>query len=298
MSVTGRTRVAAVVGSPIRHSLSPVVFNAAFAACDLDWAYAAFDVPSGSGSAALDAMRVLGLAGLSVTMPLKEEVAAAVDECSPDAAALGAVNCVVPVEGRPGRLRGESTDGEGFVRSLLAAGLDPAGARCLVVGAGGAARAVVVALARRGAAGVVVANRTEEKAQRAAALAGPAGSVLALDELDALDGELAAAELVVNATSVGMGGSGLPLPVDRLRSGQVVADLVYQPVRTELLRAAAAAGCRTVDGVGMLVHQAALAFELWTGLDAPLAAMLEAAAGHLGDGGATTGPGEKIAPTS
>jgi shikimate dehydrogenase len=295
MSATGRTRVAAVVGSPIRHSLSPVVFNAAFSACGLDWAYAAFEVPPGSGAAALDAMRALGLAGLSVTMPLKEEVAAAVDERSDDAAALGAVNCVVPVEGRPGRLRGESTDGEGFVRSLLAAGVDPVGARCLVLGAGGAARAVVVALARHGAAGVAIANRTEEKAKRAAALAGPVGSVLALD---ALAGELGAADLVVNATSIGMAGSGLPLPVEGLRSGQVVADLVYQPVRTELLDAAAAGGCRTVDGVGMLVHQAALAFELWTGIDAPLGAMLEAAEAHLAGGGATKRPGEKIAPTS
>ena len=294
MGLTGRTRVAAVVGSPIRHSLSPVVFNAAFAATDLDWAYAAFEVEAGSGAAALDAMRVFGLAGLSVTMPLKEEVAAAVDELSDDAAALGAVNCVVPVEGLSGRLRGESTDGEGFVRSLRDAGFDPSGARCAVVGAGGAARAVVVALARHGAARVAVANRTAERAQRAAELAGGVGAVLGPVDLAA---ELGAVDLVVNATSVGMGGSGSPLSADGLRSGQVVADLVYQPVRTPLLESAAAAGCRTVDGVGMLVHQAALAFQHWTGLEAPFAAMSGAAQAHLEAQVSRATPVEKIAPT-
>jgi shikimate dehydrogenase len=293
VTLTGHTRVAAVVGSPIRHSLSPVVFNAAFSALDLDWAYAAFEVPAGGGAAALDAMRLLGLGGLSVTMPLKEEVAAAVDECSADAAALGAVNCVVPVPGRAGRLRGESTDGEGFVRSLRDAGFDPTGARCVVVGAGGAARAVAVALARHGAHRVAVANRTAVKARRAADLAGAVGAVLALDELAS---EVPAADLVVNATSVGMGGSGNPLAGTGLGPGQVVADLVYQPVRTPLLEEAAAAGCRTIEGVGMLVHQAALALEHWTGRAAPLPAMLAAAEAHLAAAGPAT-PVEKIAPT-
>lgn len=294
MTITGRTRVAAVVGSPIAHSLSPVVFNAAFAACDLDWVYAAFEVPAGGGADALDAMRLLGFGGLSVTMPLKEEVAAAVDECSAAAAALGAVNCVVPVEGRSGRLRGESTDGEGFVRSLLDAGFDPAGARCLVLGAGGAARAVAVALAGHGAARVAVANRTAGKARRAAELAGAVGAAVGLGEVA---DEAVRADLVVNATSVGMGGAGNPLDMGVLGPDHVVADLVYQPVRTPLLEAAAAAGCRTVDGVGMLVHQAALAFELWTALDAPLAAMVAAAESQLEAQVSPSTPVEKITPT-
>lgn len=289
--LTGRTRLAAVIGSPIGHSLSPVVFNAAFAERGLDWAYAAFEVGAGGGAAALDAMRVLGLAGLSVTMPLKEEVAAAVDERSPDAEALGAVNCVVPLDGRSGRLRGESTDGEGFVGSLLEVGTDPAGARCLVLGAGGAARAVVLALARHGAAEVAVANRTPARAERAVALAGPVGALVAPGDVGAA---VAAADLVVNATSVGMGGEGLPVPAEALRAGQVVADLVYQPVQTPLLAAAAAAGCRAVDGVGMLVHQAALAYRHWTGEEPPLAAMAAAARAHLGGPGASSGGDEKI----
>ena len=239
-------------------------------------------------------MRLLGLGGLSVTMPLKEEVASAVDECSTAAAALGAVNCVVPVEGRPGRLRGESTDGEGFVRSLLDAGFDPAGARCLVLGAGGAARAVAVARSGHGAARVAVANRTAERARRAAELAGSVGAVVGPGEVG---DEVAGADLVVNATSVGMGGDGTPLATDALGPAHVVADLVYQPVRTPLLEAAAAAGCRTVDGVGMLVHQAALAFELWTGMSAPLPAMAAAAESHLDAQVSPVQPVEKIAPT-
>ncbi|MGH9135944.1 MAG: shikimate dehydrogenase family protein, partial [Acidimicrobiales bacterium] len=128
MPLTGRTRVAGVIGSPIRHSLSPAIFNAAFAASGLDWMYAAFDVPAGDAGGALAGMRALGLGGLSVTMPHKDAVAALVDELSDDAAALGAVNCVVPVPG--GRLRGESTDGPGFVDSLRDAGVDPARQRC------------------------------------------------------------------------------------------------------------------------------------------------------------------------
>lgn len=289
--LTGHTRLAAVVGSPIRHSLSPAIFNAAFEAAGLDWAYAAFEVTGGHGSAAVDAMRALGLAGLSVTMPLKGEVAAAVDECSPDADALGAVNCVVPVQGR---LRGESTDGEGFVRSLLDAGVDPNGARCLLLGAGGAARAVAQALARHGAGEVVVANRTQKRAEQAAALAGPVGSTTTLDDLER---RLAAAEVVVNATSVGMGGGGSPLGALTPVSGQVVADLVYQPITTPLLASAAAAGCRTVDGVGMLVHQAALAYELWTASSAPLEAMKAAGAAALAREAPVGGPGENLAPT-
>jgi shikimate dehydrogenase len=268
--ISARTRVAGVIGSPVRHSRSPAIHNAAFAAAGLDWTFAAFEVAPGDAGRALDGMRALGLGGLSVTMPHKDAVAAAVDELSDDAAALGAVNCVVPIG--DGRLRGESTDGPGFVRSLADAGFDPAGRRCCVLGAGGAARAVVLALARAGASAVVVVNRTVAKAEAAAALAGAVGAVAPAPD--------PGAELVVNATSVGMGDDGaLPLDPDRLQAGQWVADLVYVPIDTPLLAAARAAGCRTVDGLGMLVHQAAIAFEAWTGEPAPVEAMRLAAAG-------------------
>lgn len=272
--ISGTTRVAGVIGSPVRHSLSPSIHNAAFAACGIDWRYLAFEVAPGEGAAAIRAMRTLGLGGLSVTMPHKADVAAAVDRCTPEAAALTAVNCVVP-EGA--ELVGHNTDGGGFLASLAEEGVTVAGRRVVVLGGGGAARAVVAALAGAGAADVAVVNRTPERARVAAALAGPAGRV-------APPGAAAGAELVVNATSVGMGaGQGVPIDPDLLRPGQVVVDLVYEPERTPLLVAAAERGAHPVGGIGMLVHQAALAFRLWTGLDAPLAAMAEAARSALAE---------------
>jgi shikimate dehydrogenase len=264
--IGGSTRLAAVIGSPVRHSLSPVIHNAAFEAAGLDWRFVALEVAPGDCARALDGMRALGLGGLSVTTPHKDDVAALVDERSDDAAALAAVNCVVPVGG--GRLRGENTDGPGFVAALREAGADPAGRRCCVLGAGGAARSVVLALARAEAGEVVVVNRTPAKADAAAALAGPLGRVgRAADEVREAD-------LIVNATSVGMGdGGGIPLDPSLLRDGQIVAELVVHPVRTPLIEAATQAGCTVIDGVGMLVHQAAVAWELWTGAPPPLAAM-------------------------
>ena len=253
----------------MRHSLSPAIHNAAFAAAGLDWAFVAFDVRPGDLPGVLAAMGPLGLRGLSVTMPLKEVTAAAVDRLTPAAAELGAVNTVVV---GPHGLTGDNTDGVGFVDALRP--WDPAGCRCAVLGAGGAARAVVRALGAAGAADVVVVNRTAERAARAAALAGAAGRVGSA-------GDLEAAELIVNATPVGMeatpGAGGLPLDEAVLHAGQRVVDLVYHPLRTPLLDAAARRGALTIDGVGMLVHQAGYAFRAWTGLTPPLGAM-EAAA--------------------
>lgn len=273
MTITGGTRLAALIGTPVGHSLSPALLNAAAASAGVDLAFVAFDVSPSAVGAALDGVRAFGLAGLSVTMPHKEAVAALVDERSDDAALLGAVNCVVPV-GR-GLLRGENTDGGGFVDSLRADDVEPSGLRCAVLGAGGAARAVVLALARAGAAEVVVVNRTPERAEAAAALAGPVGRV----------GEERAvreADLVVNATPLGMGDDpAMPVDPSLLHAGQIVADLIYHPRRTPLLEAASAAGTLTVDGLGMLVHQAARAFELWTATVPDRQAMAVAAIAEL-----------------
>jgi shikimate dehydrogenase len=276
--ITGRTRLAGVIGDPVRHSLSPVLHNAAFQAVGLDWVYLAFEVPAGGAVAAVAGMRALGIDGLNVTMPHKADVAAAVDELSPTAQALGAVNTVV----REGSiLRGENTDGEGFVQALrLDEGVDPAGMRCLVVGAGGAARAVILGLAQAGAAEIVVAARRAEPAALAAALAGDIGRVGTVEEADS-------AELVVNATPVGMGEVAeldapmLPVPAGRLGPGQVVADLVYHPLVTPLVAAARQRGAVAVNGLGMLLHQAGIAFRLWTGEDAPLEAMSAAVLAEL-----------------
>lgn len=275
MRVSGATRVAGVIGTPVRHSLSPALHNAAFAATGLDWVFVALEVAAGDVGRALDGVRAFGFGGLSVTMPHKADAAALVDECAEDAAALGAVNCVVPVGGE--RLRGENTDGGGFVDSLAELAIDPRGMRCAVLGAGGAARAVTVALARAGAAEVRVANRTPAGAVAAARLVGAVGR--AVDDVAVAVGGV---DLVVNATPVGMGADGAsPVPEGRLRPGQVVADLVYEPVETPLLVMARLAGAVPVDGLGMLVHQAARAFRLWTGVEAPVAAMRAAAEAEL-----------------
>lgn len=260
-----------MIGSPVLHSLSPVVHNAAFAAAGLDWAYVAFDVPAGSGAAAIAAVRTLGIDGLSVTMPHKDDAATAVDDLSETAGRLGAVNTVV----RMGeRLVGENTDGAGFLDALRDdEGFDAAGRRCVVLGAGGAARAVIDALAQAGAGEVIVVNRTPAAAQRAVRLSAAARVGAAA--------EAAGADLVVNATPLGMEGTRLPLDPAFLGPGQLVVDLVYDPPVTPLVRAARERGAVAVNGLGMLIHQAAIAFTLWTGEAAPLAAMSAAALAAL-----------------
>jgi shikimate dehydrogenase len=267
--ITGATRLAAVIGSPIRHSLSPTILNAAFAATGADWAFVALEVADGQGAAAVDAARTLGFGGLSVTMPHKAAACAAVDATTAVAAELGAVNCVY----RHGDdFVGDNTDGDGFLDGLRRdPGLDVSGLRCAVVGAGGAGRAVVRALRTAGAADVAVLNRTPDRAVRAAALAGPAGRVGDM-------ADVAAADLVVNATSLGMApGDPLPVDPDSLHAGQIVADLVYHPAVTPLLGEARARGATAVGGLGMLVHQAAHAYRRWTGGDPPIDAMTTAA---------------------
>ncbi len=274
--ISATTRVAAVIGSPVRHSLSPALHNAGFSATGVDWVYTAFEVAPGDAGAALDAMRVLGLGGLSVTMPHKEAVAALVDELDPAASALRSVNTVVPVG--DGRLKGYSTDGAGFVASLAAEGVEIRGRRICVLGGGAAARAIVDALAREGASTITVVNRSAERARAAAALAGAVGSVGDAHDVTACD-------IVVNATSIGMGSTELPCDVDLLHSGHVVADIVYHPRRTALVVAAERAGARTVDGLGMLVHQAVLQQELWTGVRPDASVMWAAAERQLASPG-------------
>ncbi len=272
MNITAATRVAGVIGSPVGHSLSPALHNAAFSAAGAPWVYVAFEVAPGEAPRALEAMRVLGLGGLSVTMPHKEQVAAAVDELDPAAAALRSVNTVVARS--DGRLVGHSTDGAGFVASLREAGADPAGRRVVVIGAGAAGRSVVDALARAGAAAIDVVNRDPDRAARAAQLAGAVGSV-------ADPAAIRSADIVVNATSVGMGSDQLPFDPALVHAGQVVADLVYHPLETALLREARLAGAATVDGLGMLVHQAALQQQLWLGAMPDATVMREAALREL-----------------
>lgn len=270
------TEVAAgVIGYPVRHSLSPAICQAAFDELGLDWVYAAFEVAPGDAGRALRHMRNRGMAGLSVTMPHKADVAAEVDELSPAAAALGVVNCVA----RDGELLiGHNTDGAGFCDALLAEGVELAGIGCAVVGAGGAARAVVAELARRKVGEVAVIARRPDRAASAAALAGSVGATAGLADVGKY-------RLVVNATPVGMaeteGAGNLPFDPDLLHAGQHVAELVYNPLQTPLLAECGRRGVPASTGVGMLVHQAAHAVRIWTGAGPPIEAMTAAATSAL-----------------
>ena len=283
-ALSGHTRVVGVIGDPVSHSLSPALHNAAFEALRLDWVYVAFAVPRGRGADAVAAVPALGLAGFNVTMPHKEDVAAACDELTPDAAALRSVNTVVARS--DGRTLGDSTDGPGFLDALAEEGVEVAGQPVLVLGAGGAARAVVLALGRAGAT-VTVAARRPEAAESAAVLA-PGARAVALGAVASPGPSAAGAvdpaafSVVVNATPLGMSG-GDPLPVDpeALHAGQAVVDLVYHPADTPLLTAARARGAHAVNGLGMLLHQAARSFSLWTAEPAPLDAMRAAVTSAL-----------------
>lgn len=276
--VTASTGIVAVLGSPIRHSLSPLIHNAAFAEVGLDLVMVACEVGEGDAAGAVAAMRSLGVRGASVTMPLKAAVVDHLDELTPVAETLGAVNCIAE---RDGRLIGDNTDGEGFIAGLRTDfDLEVGGLPCVVLGAGGAARAVTLALAAAGASSVTVMSRSAGPAAEAAALAGPIGSVAPLRDLDAV----AAARLVVNATPVGMYDDAVPLDPAALGDGQVVAELIYHPARTALMSEARQRGCRSSNGVSMLVHQAAAAFERWTGTPAPVAEMSAVARRSLGGG--------------
>jgi len=275
--LSAATTVVGVIGDPVAHSLSPYLHNTAFAELGLDWVSVGFRVEAGRTAEALVGARALGVRGLSVTMPHKDEAARLVPQCSPLASRLGAVNCLVDAGGA---WRGENTDGAGLVAALRHRdGFTPAGRRCLVVGAGGAARAVIAALADAGATEVIVVNRTPDRAAAALALAGAVGRA-------GIPADVASCDLVINATPVGMGAGtgagGPPWPIDPalLHAGQTVVDLIYHPSETPWMAAARAQGASVANGLGMLVHQAALQLVAWTGLEPPLGAMWAAVHGR------------------
>jgi shikimate dehydrogenase len=277
--ITGATRFAALIGDPVRHSLSPVIHNAAFRELGLDWAFGAFEVPAGRATDAVAALRALNLGGMSVTMPHKEAVIPALDRVSATAARLRSVNTIA-WHGLD--LVGDSTDGIGFIDALRNdEGFDVAGRRAAVLGAGGAARAIVLALADAGADDVAILNRTRDNGEAAAALAPDRARFVQFVKEIGLAKEIEDADLVVNATSIGMAGtvaaSELPIDPSWLRPGQLVVDIVYHPLRTPFLEAAKERGCVPVTGLGMLIHQAAHAFRMWTAEEPPLEVMSAAA---------------------
>jgi shikimate dehydrogenase len=282
---SGATEVAGIIGDPVRHSISPAIHNAAYQALGIDWVYVAFPVRAGDGAAAVDAMRTLGLAGMSVTMPHKADVVDRLDRLEPTAAKLGVVNTITR-RGVDGgfELVGDSTDGIGFLSALRGDdGFDPAGKRCVVLGSGGAGRSVTLALAESGASSVGVVGRRLAVAEAAAELAGVAGAVVEPSP-GPIEAAVREADLVVNSSPVGMSpGDGLPFDLQPswFHPDQLVVDLIYVPGTTPLLAAAREKGALASNGLGMLIHQAASQIEIWTGRVAPLDVMSVAALAAL-----------------
>jgi shikimate dehydrogenase len=268
-----------VIGSPIRHSLSPAIHNAAFAHHGIDARYEAAEVLPEALREWVRNVRGPELLGFSVTIPHKEAIMAFLDEIAGDATLAGAVNSVIATSRG---LAGLNTDTLGFRRSLAdEVGVSLRGKRVVLLGAGGAARAVAVVALQDRAASLIVANRHVERAERmldALTAVGPdtATSVVGLPSQE-LAHHLSAAEVVVNATSVGLASQELPVDPNHITPRSLVMDLIYNPRETALLRAARARGAETLGGLGMLVFQAAAAFEAWTGVEAPIDVIREAA---------------------
>jgi shikimate dehydrogenase len=298
--ISGRTALVGVLGDPVRHSLSPAMHNAALAELGLDWVYLALPVAAAALPGALRALAALDCRGLNVTIPHKQAVARLADGLCPLADRLGAVNTLVPQP--QGGWWGTNTDVEGFsepLREALTAGESWQGRRALVLGCGGSARAVVAGLVELGLASVQLAGRRPEAL--AAFVADCRPWAPALEALpwpqggEGLAAALAQADLVVNTTPVGMAGGTRgegkgeaalcplgPAELEALRPAAVVYDLIYTPRPTRLLQAAAARGCRSLDGLDMLVRQGAAALRLWSGqAEVPVAAMHRAALAQL-----------------
>lgn len=276
--ISGHTKLLALIGSPVGHSGSPAMYNYCFEKLGLDYAYVAFDVKEEGVKQALDAMRLFDMRGMNVTMPDKVEAAKYMDELSPAAEIIGAVNTIVNEDGK---LIGHMTDGEGFVNNLKDHGVFIEGKKLVIAGGGGAATAIQVQCALDGAKEITIFNkkdsffaRTEATAEKIkAAVPTCVVNVYDIDDEAKLKEEIASADIFVNATIVGMkpmDDQSIIKDLSMLRSDLVVADIVYNPEETKLLKDAKAAGCTCVGGKGMLVWQGASAFRLYTGEEMPV----------------------------
>lgn len=285
VNISGKTRLFGILGYPVEHSVSPGVHNAAFRHLELDMVYLPLPVKPDDLGQAVAGMVALGFVGANVTIPHKEAIIPLLDELAVEARLIGAVNTLVF---REGKVEGHNTDGAGFLAALeKEAGFAPQGKVGTILGAGGAARAVAVALAQAGAREIYIANRTPARAVELAThvqreLGIPCrGLAIAPEDLRPV---LRRSDLVVNASPVGM----YPhvddpplIPTGLLEPGCLACDLIYNPSETAFLRGAHRRGCRTLNGLGMLVYQGALSFELWTGRAAPVEVMRAAALAGL-----------------
>lgn len=275
MKVDGSTQLIGLIGWPVSHSFSPAMHNAALAALGLNWIYVPMPVPPDSVGDAVRGLAALGFRGVNVTVPHKQAVIPFLDEITPAAAKIGAVN-TIHIDPQSGRLSGANTDWRGFLADLEALDIRVKGRDCLVLGAGGSARGVVYGLSRAGGRTIILARRADQARQLAQALGedGP-HAIRALAELATVIGE-ADAPLIVNTTPLGMSPlvDESPWPDDlAFPPGAFVYDLVYNPPLTRLMRQALAAGCETSNGLGMLLRQGAASLAIWTGAEPDLRVM-------------------------
>lgn len=280
--ISGTTGLLALIGSPVGHSGSPAMYNYSFEKLGLDYAYVAFDIKENQVKEALDAMRLFHMKGCNVTMPDKTEAAKHVDELSPAAEIIGAVNTIVNEDGK---LKGYITDGEGFVNNLKDHGIDICGKKITVAGGGGAATAIQVQCALDGASEITIFNmkdaffeRTLETAEKIRTATSAVVNVYDIADTAKMTEEIQSSDIFVNATIVGMKpmeDQSVVKDLSAFHDKLVVCDAVYNPEETKLLRDAKAAGCICVGGKGMLLWQGVAAFKLYTGMDMPVGEVKE-----------------------
>ena len=277
MMISGKTRVCAVIGDPIEHTLSPAMHNSAFEHLKLDFVFLAFRVTSDELENAVRGACALGIRGLNVTMPHKNSVTEFLDEADPAVKFLGAANTIL---NQSGRLKGFNTDGVGALKALKQNGVNLAGKRVLLLGAGGAAKAIAFSLAKE-VDELCILNRDAVKARELASVLEPFGKKIVGNELSPkqLQQELQDSDVLINATSVGMTpyASESIVKPDWLKPELTVMDIVYNPVETKLIRDAKASGAQVINGVEMLLYQGAASFEIWAGGKAPVDVMRKAA---------------------
>jgi len=282
--ISGAARICGVIADPIGHTVSPAMHNAAFEQVGIDYLYVPFQVKKEELGKAIAGMRALNIRGLNVTIPHKVAVIPFLDDLDDLAQRIGAVNTIVNDDGV---LKGYNTDATGFLRALLERGVEPKGKTASILGAGGASRAISLALAERGS-NLIILNRTwdkvKEQADRISQLCQREVQALKLNK-ENLAKALNKADILINTTSVGMSPDieETPVTADLIKPPVIVFDIVYNPIKTRLLREAEAAGAETISGIDMLVWQGALAFEKWTGLKAPVKVMREEAIKALQD---------------
>lgn len=271
--IKGSTRLIALLGKPVKHSKSPYMHNQSFKILDLDFAYMAFEIEDYEIEKTIEAMKILNAKGFNITMPYKEKVMKFLDQIDEQTKIIGSVNTVL---NHNGKLIGYNTDGKGFIKSIEEKNIKFKGEKIVILGSGGAARAIAIQLAFEGAGEILIVNRRREKAEIIVNTINKSISKIKARSIelneDFLKAELKDAKILVNTTPVGMNDSidkSLIMDIESLHRDLFVADIIYNPLKTKLLSQAEKIGCKTMNGMNMLIYQGALAFKIWTGKDMP-----------------------------